>query len=247
MKVKAKAPFSWYSLQGDDNPKGKHFNSKATTSTGQSEEPVVVVAPTQPPSTSADMAPGPSTYIVPEIPSSTAYPLTSHRLNQTLTNINNWMQTVTSKLFVLSTTVAAQSAPPPPQVPQSIEDTLKDLLDNQKKILENQKLLTNVVDSYRKDLKELSREAKKMRKTRASKESVKELRVEVEILKADHLPLDLLLHDPVPPAHPQPEQSERPPKRKRVIPQSDDAVIQLADPLETSSSHPQDAAQVPAA
>ena len=119
------------------------------------------------------------------------------------------------------------------------------MADTLKKILDNQKKLIDVVDSHGKALKELAREAKKMRKTRASKESVKELLVEVERLKVDHLPLDLLLHDPAPAAQPQPEQSERPPKRKRVIPQSDDAVIQLVDPSETSSSQPQDAAQEP--
>lgn len=99
--------------------------------------------------------------------------------------------------------MVAQSAPPPTQVPQSFEDTLKDILDNQKKILDTQKVLTDAVDSHGKALKELAKEAKKMRKTRASKESMKELRVEVDRLKADHLPLDLLLDDLVPAAHPQ--------------------------------------------
>ncbi|XP_070024124.1 uncharacterized protein [Nicotiana sylvestris] len=188
------------------------------------------MAPTQPPSATTDMAQGPSTSTAPEIPSSTVYPLTAHRLNQTLSNINNWMQTTTSKLSVLATSVATQSVPPPPQVPQSVEDTLKELLDNQKKLID-------AIDSHDKELKELAREAKKMRKSRASKESVKELRVEVERLKADHLPLDLLLHDPAPAAQPQPEQeTERPPKRKRVIPHNDDAVIELEDLQGDSSS-----------
>lgn len=97
-------------------------------------------------------------------------------------------------------------------------------------------MLTEAVDSYGKALKELAREGKKMRKTWASKESVKELRVEVDRLKADHLPLDLLLHDSVPAAHPQLVQSESPPKRKRVIPRADDAVIPLEDPQGDSSS-----------
>ena len=34
VKVKPKMPFSWYSLKGDDNPKGKDPKGKATTSTG---------------------------------------------------------------------------------------------------------------------------------------------------------------------------------------------------------------------
>jgi len=66
------------------------------------------------------------------------------------------------------------------------------------------------------------------------------LGADVDRLKADQLPLDLLLDDPVPAAHPQPEQTQRPPKRRRRIPRADDAIIQLADPPETSSSQPQD-------
>lgn len=157
------------------------------------------------------------------------------------------MQTTSSKLSILTTTVEAQSTPPPPppQVSQSIEDALKEILANQKKILDTQKVLTDVVNSHNKALKELVKEHKKLRKTQASKESVKELMDEVDRMKADHLPLDLLLQDLVPAAHPQPEQSQRPPKRKRMIPQADDAVIQLADPPETSSSQPQDAPQDP--
>ncbi|XP_070025105.1 uncharacterized protein [Nicotiana sylvestris] len=71
----------------------------------------------------------------------------------------------------LGEAVLAQSAPPPPQVPQLVEDTLQEILDNQKKFID-------VVDYHGKALKELAREPKKLRKTRASKESVKELRVE---------------------------------------------------------------------
>ncbi|XP_019257855.1 PREDICTED: PERQ amino acid-rich with GYF domain-containing protein 2-like [Nicotiana attenuata] len=190
--VKAKAPFFWYSMHGDDNPKSKNFKGTTTASTGQSEELVVVVAPAQPASTSTDIPPGPSTSADPEIPSSRAYPTTS------------------SKLSILTTTVEAQLAPPPPQVPQSIEDALKEILVNQKKIIDNQKVLADAVDSHS---------------------------------KADKLPLDLLLHDPAPEAYPQPEQSQRPPKRKRMIPRADDAVIKLADPPEASSSQPQDASQ----
>ncbi|XP_070017981.1 uncharacterized protein [Nicotiana sylvestris] len=229
VKVKPKAPFSWYSTKGPDNPKDP--KGKSTASTGQSEEPVVAVAPTQPPSATPDMAPGPSTSTAPNISSSAAYPLTTHRLSQALASINKWMQAATSKMSVLSTSVAAQSAPPQPQVPQSMEDTLKELLENQKKLLENQKLILDDVGSHGKALKDLTKETKKLRKTPALKESVKELRVEVERLKVDHLPLDLLLHDLALAAQPEPEQeTERPSKRKRVIPHADDVVIELEDP-----------------
>ncbi|XP_019259209.1 PREDICTED: uncharacterized protein LOC109237369 [Nicotiana attenuata] len=165
-----------------------------------------------PPSTSADMPPGPSTSTAPDIPSTSTYPLTAHRLSQALVSINKWMQTASSKLS--------------------------------KKLLENQKLITEAIDSHGKALKELAKEAKKMKKTRASKESVKRLRVEVDRLKTDQLPLDLILHEPAPAAQPQPEQElERPPKRRRVIPCSDDAIKQLEDPQGDSSSQPQESTQ----
>ncbi|XP_019252891.1 PREDICTED: uncharacterized protein DDB_G0290587-like [Nicotiana attenuata] len=196
-------------LQSDDNPKGKDPKGKSTASTGQSEEQVVVVAPFQPPSATPDIAPGPSTTTTPDIPSYSAYPLTAHRLSQTLSSINNWMQAATSKLA--------------------------------KKLLENQRLILTALDSHGKELKELAKETKKLRKTRASRESVKELRVEVEKIKAaDHLPLELLLHDPTPAVQPKQEQDlQRESKRRRVIPRTDDAVIELAEPQEGSSSQPQ--------
>lgn len=114
VEVKAKAPFSWYNMQGDDNPKGKNCKGITTASTRQSEEPVVVVAHTQPSSTSADMPSGPSTSVVPNIPSILPYPVTAHRLSQALLSIKNWMQISSSKLSVLTSTMAAQSAPTPP-------------------------------------------------------------------------------------------------------------------------------------
>ncbi|XP_075089086.1 uncharacterized protein LOC142170718 [Nicotiana tabacum] len=215
IKVKVKAPFSWYSMQGDDNPKSKNFKATVTSPTGQSEEPLMVVTPADPASTSTAIPLGPSTSADPEIPSSRAHPITAHRLSQTLLSINNWMQTTSSKLSTLTTTVEAQSAPPPSQVPQSIEDALKKILDNQKKILDTQTVLTKAVASHSQSLKELAREQKKLRKMRVSKESVKALRVDVDRLKVDQLPLDLLLDDPMPVAHPHPEQSQRPPKIKR--------------------------------
>nr|XP_009778470.1 PREDICTED: predicted GPI-anchored protein 58 [Nicotiana sylvestris] len=103
-------------MQGDDNPKNKNFKGPTTTPTGQSEEPVVIMTPAQPASTSTDIPPGPSASD-PEIPSSRAYPVTAHRLSQALLSINNWMQTVSSKFSILTTTIEAQSTPPPPQDP----------------------------------------------------------------------------------------------------------------------------------
>nr|XP_016515770.1 PREDICTED: uncharacterized protein LOC107832437 [Nicotiana tabacum]XP_016515777.1 PREDICTED: uncharacterized protein LOC107832437 [Nicotiana tabacum] len=150
------------------------------------------------------------------------------------------MQTASSKLSILTTTVEAQSVPPAPRMPQSIKDALKEILDNQKKILDTQVALSKAVDSHSKTLKDLAQEHKKLRKTRASKEFVKELRADVDRLKADQMPLDLLLEDLVPATQPQQEQIQRPPKRRRMIPKADDAIIQLADPLETSSNQPQD-------
>ncbi|XP_019263866.1 PREDICTED: uncharacterized protein LOC109241567 [Nicotiana attenuata] len=50
---------------------------------------------------------------------------------------------------------------------------------------------------------------------------------------------------PAPAVPPQPEQSQRPPKRRRMIPRADDTVIQLADPTEVSSSQPPDVSQEP--
>ncbi|XP_070025777.1 uncharacterized protein [Nicotiana sylvestris] len=78
VKVKRKMPFSWYSLKGLDNPKAKGSKGKATTSIGQYEEPVVVVTPSLSPTAMPDPASGPSTSLPPDIPSSSAYPLTAH-------------------------------------------------------------------------------------------------------------------------------------------------------------------------
>lgn len=60
--------------------------------------------------------------------------------------------------------------------------------------------MAKAVDSHGKALKELAREHKKLHKTRASKEFVKALREDVDKLKADQLPLDLLFEDPAPAA-----------------------------------------------
>lgn len=77
-----------------------------------------------------------------------------------------------------------------------MKETLKEVLDNQKKLPENQQLILEAVGTHGKTLKELTKETKKLRKTRASKESVKEMRVEVEKMNAtDNLPLALLFHE----------------------------------------------------
>ncbi|XP_070015326.1 RNA polymerase II degradation factor 1-like [Nicotiana sylvestris] len=171
-----------YSLKGDDNPKDP--KGKATASTGQSEEPVVV-ASSQPPSATPDIALEPSTSTIGGNPVRTS------------TAINSSLSGGDSQ----GASGQPEEAPGEPELPKK---------------------------------------TKKLRKTRASKESVKELRGEVEKIKADHLPLELLLHNPVPAAKPEPEQEiERPAKRKRVIPQADDAVIELEDSQRASSSQPQ--------
>ncbi|XP_019241846.1 PREDICTED: uncharacterized protein LOC109221868 [Nicotiana attenuata] len=325
VKAKPVAPFSWNSLRGPDNPKDKNYKPPASAPTSQSEEPVVVEASIEPtstvatmppgPSTSADLPPGPFTSAGPEIPSSQAHPITVHRLSQTLKSLNNWMYTTSSELSTLTSTIATQSAPQPVQVPQSIEDALKNILDNQEKILSTRTDLVKAVASHGKAQKELAkehkklhktrasresdpapaavpvaaldteqpqdvpdpqsvqvqsqvpaaeqqdigtqsevpehtedpgtahelaREHKKLRKTRASKESVKELRADVDKLNADSLPLDLLFGDPAPAAvlaaEPQQEQTQRLPRKKRKLPSANEAIIQLADPPEASSS-----------
>nr|XP_016436626.1 PREDICTED: uncharacterized protein LOC107762753 [Nicotiana tabacum] len=246
--ARTRKPEVWEdSVKGNDKPKDKNYKAPDFAPTGQSEEPVALDAPAEPASTSVEMPPGPSTSSAippgpstsagPEMPSSRAHPITSHQLSQMLQSINTWMYTASSKLSTLTTTIAAQSAPQPAQVPQSIEDSLKEILENQKKILTTQDTLAKAVDSHRKALKELAKEHKKLRKIWSSKEYVKELRADVDKLKVHQLPLDLLFEDPVPATKPQPEQSQRP--LKRMIPKADDAIIQLADLAETSSSQPQ--------
>ncbi|XP_019223572.1 PREDICTED: neural Wiskott-Aldrich syndrome protein-like [Nicotiana attenuata] len=229
VKAKPVAPFSWYSLRGPDNPKDKTYKPPAPTSastlTGQSEEPVVTEAPTKPtpdpppgPSTSTDLPPGPSTPAGPGIPSSRKHPITAHQLSQALYSMNNWMSAATSKFSTLSSTIEAQSAPQIAQIPQSIEDTLKKLLENQEKMMKTQDALSKAVESQGKALKQLAREHKKMRKSRAPAVA--------------------------PVAEPQQEQTQRLPRKKRKIPSADDAVIQLADPQEVSSSLPHDAPDI---
>ncbi|XP_070017978.1 uncharacterized protein [Nicotiana sylvestris] len=247
-----------------------HYGDQA----GQSEEPVAVessVEPSTEPSTMLaattidDLPPGPSsstgpsTSAGPGVPSSRTHPFTAHQVSRTLASLNNWMSAATSKLSTLSAIVEAHSAPYTAQIPQSIEDTLKKLLDNQEKIMRTQDALTKAVDSHGKALTELAKEHKKMRKSKASKESVKVLRTDVDKLLADQMPLDLLFGDPAPVAAPVPqtqheqEQAPKPPRKKRKLPSSVGAVIELAEPQETPSSDApiiqsvQEQAPVPAA
>ncbi|XP_070022404.1 uncharacterized protein [Nicotiana sylvestris] len=183
IKVKPKMPFSWYSLKVEDNPKAKESKVKATTSTGQSKEPVEVVTSSQPPTAIPEPTSRPSISTPPNIPASSAYPLTAYRLNQTLST-EQW-----------------------------------------------------------KTLKELSKYTKKLNKTWASKESVKEFRGEVEKMKTtDHLHLEVLLHDQPPAAQIEqvPENEiERAPKRRRMIPQVDDLEIELEETEGVASGQPQ--------
>ncbi|XP_070026321.1 uncharacterized protein [Nicotiana sylvestris] len=116
--------------------------------------------------------------------------------------------------------------------------SLKEILANQQKILDSQSAVAKAVDSHGKDLKDFAREHKKLRKTRASKESVKALREDVDKLKADQLPLDLLFEDPAPAAAPIAE-TQQLPKKKRKLSSANEAIIQLADPPEASSNQPQ--------
>ncbi|XP_070035896.1 adhesin AWP1-like [Nicotiana tomentosiformis] len=147
-KVRAKKPFLWYSLQGPGNPK---FKGKATATIGQSDEPSVVVthsaaepSTTLMPSTSAGpstetagMPPPSSSRPSAPVPASSIYPLTALRVSQTLASLNNYIQTTTSKLSDISSVVAAESSTPAaPQVPPSVEKTLKKILDNQKTIMD---------------------------------------------------------------------------------------------------------------
>ncbi|XP_019256356.1 PREDICTED: uncharacterized protein LOC109234749 [Nicotiana attenuata] len=53
-----------------------------------------------------------------------------------------FQSTATTKLSTLSSTIQTQAAPQPIQIPRSIEDTLKKLLENQEKILKTQATLS---------------------------------------------------------------------------------------------------------
>lgn len=68
-----------------------------------------------------------------------------------MANLNNWMQAATTKLTAISNSVAAQySVTVEPQVPLSVEETLK-------KILENQKTITDTLVAHRKVIEDLSK------------------------------------------------------------------------------------------
>ena len=97
-----------------------------------------------------------------------------------------------------------------------------------------------------------------MRKSRASKDEVKEIRAEVDKLKADQLPLDLFFDESAPPPaavvlEPQQEEEPRHPRKKRKLPSTEGVVIEVAQVQEDTFSTPpdvqpvQDPAPVPAA
>nr|XP_016445230.1 PREDICTED: transcription factor Sp2-like [Nicotiana tabacum] len=146
-KVKEKKPFDWYSMMDTSNPKKK---VQPSITTCQSDEPTVVA------SEAADL---PSTYVEPSTssiamppPSSSAptttsrvslkpvpmptVPLSTLRVSQILASLNNWMQTTTSKMSNLSSTVVVQSTSQAPQVPSDIDETLKKILENQNAIMD---------------------------------------------------------------------------------------------------------------
>ncbi|XP_075110883.1 uncharacterized protein LOC142181618 [Nicotiana tabacum] len=235
------SPFSWFNIQGSDNPKGDK-KGKASTSapTGQSEEAVAVEASIEPPTPAAttvldipSSSAGPSSSTGPVVPTSKSNPLTTQQLAKTLASLNKWMSVSTSKLSTLATTVVAQSVPATVEISPSIEETLKTLLANQEKILATQAALTKAVDAQGKALKELARKHKKMRKSTASKKEVKELRAEVDKLKADQLPLDLFCDESAPPPavvvqEPQQEEEPRHPRKKRKLSSTKGVVIEVA-------------------
>nr|XP_009616590.1 platelet glycoprotein Ib alpha chain-like [Nicotiana tomentosiformis] len=102
------------------------FKGKITTTVGQSDKPSVVgskataePSTTPMPSTAAEPSTGtstmpPSSYSRPSttvpVPASSTYPLTTLRVSQTLASLNNWIQTATSKLSDISSTVVTQSS-----------------------------------------------------------------------------------------------------------------------------------------
>ncbi|XP_070040290.1 uncharacterized protein [Nicotiana tomentosiformis] len=190
-KVKAKKPFSWYHLQGADNPKLK---GKVTTTVGQSDEPSVV---------GSKAAAEPSTAHMPSIaagPSIRTAEMPPPSFSRTLVAI------ATSKLFDISSTVAAQfSTPTTPQVPQSVEETLKKILDNQKTIMDT-------LVAHGSAIEELTKQVMKMRKSQASKKAVEILIKEVtKIEAASDLPFDLLMEtDPLVPSDPAAPSAEAP-------------------------------------
>ncbi|XP_009631815.1 uncharacterized protein [Nicotiana tomentosiformis] len=201
-KVKPKKPFTWYSLMDANNPKKK---VQPPTTAGQSDEPAMVAAEvvdvlstSAEPSSSATTIPTPSS-ITPTAAPTTAptsalklVPVPPHllsalRVSQTLVSLNNWMQIATVKLSDLSSTVASQSTSHASHVPSDIEETLK-------KILENQKTITDTLVQHGSVIEELGKEVKKMRKSQASKKSVDKLRkVVTRVATAGDLPFDMLL------------------------------------------------------
>nr|XP_033510530.1 uncharacterized protein LOC117275330 [Nicotiana tomentosiformis] len=151
-KVRAKKPFTWYSLKDPTNPKKK---GQLTTTVGQSDEPSVIAAE------SADM---PSPPVVPS------------------TNTAAMPSSLSSRPSACCCSTVIH-----PDTPDSLEDTLK-------KILENQTTIMNTLVAHGSVIEELGKQVKKMRKSQSSKKSVDRLRREVtKIAAAGELPFDLLI------------------------------------------------------
>nr|XP_033509163.1 uncharacterized protein LOC117274062 isoform X2 [Nicotiana tomentosiformis] len=145
------------------------------------------------------------------------------------------------------------STPAAPQVPPSVEETLK-------KILENQKTIMYTLVAHGGAIEELGKQAKKIRKSHASKKSVERLRKKMtKITAAGDLPFDLLMEtDPSVPADPAAPSAEAPTSQSDepdlaahtveemlqmltnpVVPQPDDDEIQLEEPEGgDADSHP---------
>nr|XP_016491188.1 PREDICTED: uncharacterized protein LOC107810874 [Nicotiana tabacum] len=101
------------------------------------------------------------------------------------------MHATTTKLTDISSVVVSQSsapaAPLQPQVPPLVKEALK-------KILQNQKTITDTLVAHGKVIADLSKQVRKMKKSLASKRSMEKLTKEVEkIAFAGDLPLDLLM------------------------------------------------------
>nr|XP_009612896.1 uncharacterized protein LOC104106124 [Nicotiana tomentosiformis] len=91
------------------------------------------------PSTSATTMPPPSASVpsistLKPVPMPNA-PLSALQASQTLASLNNWMQTTTAKLSDISSHVATQLSFPAPQIPPTVEETLKKILENQNTIM----------------------------------------------------------------------------------------------------------------
>lgn len=239
------APYSWYDQLGPDNPKkGKKTPASTSSAPGQSEEPVATEQPSDP-TPDETLPPGPSSTAGPSVASdsvihsSKTHRFTANQLAHSIASLNNRMSVATSKLSSLTTVVQAQGAPATVEIPSAIEDVLKKILANQEKMMATQDTLTKAVGEHGKALEKLAREHKKLRKQKASKELVAQLRGDVDKLLADQMPFDLLFGDPAgEPAAEQPQAEEDRPRKKRKLPNTEGILIEVAPPSSTADVEP---------